>query len=366
MFKFLSFLIFTQYFRVSYQFNLNKNGRNCPSMTLQNKPLGSSLNGLNFFKNWHCIGIKENINFNKPYTINIGDLPLVMWKDTKNDKLMTTINICKHMGSQLGNGVITNGCLKCQYHGLEYSKKDTFGTTIEHEGKIYWAYEPIHKTPYTIPFYNDKTFEHSFIEVDMDCSFTDSVYNTMDLRHPEYVHNKIGFGNSIPPQHIKQYRYKDRVGLSFDYNSNAVVQHVAKGTKTTSNYHMFINPNFGWSRVTFDKTKHIIIGINLLPISPKKTRWYITVCHNWYTSPLLKQFVKTMAMTILTQDFIQMRNQRVEDSLKKEMLFQHQFPDEEVILWIKDMLKDYEYPTIDVCSNLYKDYKSKNDNLLKS
>ena len=339
----LSLLIFIQNISVSYQLNLN----------------------IDYFKNWHCIGIKENINFNKPYTVNIGDLPLVVWKDN-NDKLMSTINICKHMGSQLGNGVITpNGCLKCQYHGLEYSNKDTVGETMEHEGKIYWAYEPIRKTPYTVPFYNDKKFEHSFIEVDMDCSFTDSVYNTMDLRHPEYVHNKIGFGNSIPPQHIKQYRYTDRVGLSFDYKSNAVVQQVAKGTTTTSNYHMFIQPNFGWSRVTFDKSKHIIIGINLLPISPKKTRWYITVCHNWYTAPILKQFVKTMAMTILTQDFIQMRNQRTEDALKKEMLFSHQFPDEDVILWIKDMLKDYEYPNIEMCANLYKDYKNKNNNLLK-
>ena len=91
-----------------------------------------------------------------------------------------------------------------------------------------------------------------------------------------------------------------------------------------------------------------------------------TVCHNWYTSPLLKQFVKAMAMTILTQDFIQMRNQRTEDALKKKMLFTHQFPDEEVILWIKDMLKDYEYPTIELCSSLYKDYISKNNNLLNS
>jgi phenylpropionate dioxygenase-like ring-hydroxylating dioxygenase large terminal subunit len=82
---------------------------------------------IKFFNNWHCIGIKENMDLTKPYKINIGDLPLVLWKNRQSGQLITTINICKHMGSKLDNGIITHdGCLKCQYHGFENSYDDKF------------------------------------------------------------------------------------------------------------------------------------------------------------------------------------------------------------------------------------------------
>jgi phenylpropionate dioxygenase-like ring-hydroxylating dioxygenase large terminal subunit len=307
-----------------------------------------------FFNHWQCIGIKENINFKKPYKVNIGELPLVVWKN--GDELYTTINICKHMGSRLDNGLITEtGNLQCQYHGLEYCKNDIIGETMEHDGKIFWAYKPIHPKPFSTPFYDNKDYEHSFIEVDMECSMTDSIYNTMDLRHPSFVHNKIvGFGSLVPPQNIVQYKYEDRVGLSFDYNTNKMIKSISNNSRKTSNYHQFIYPNFGWSRVTFDKKNHIVIGVNLLPLSPTKTRWYITVCHNYYKNPLQKLFVKGMASTILSQDYIQMLNQYSENDLKKEILFSYVFNNEEVILWLKDMMEDYEYPNTNMCIDLYK------------
>jgi phenylpropionate dioxygenase-like ring-hydroxylating dioxygenase large terminal subunit len=66
--------------------------------------------GSKFLRHWQCIGIKKNIDITKPYVCNIGDLPLVVWKNTDNQWL-STINICKHMGSKLDQGKIVNGCL---------------------------------------------------------------------------------------------------------------------------------------------------------------------------------------------------------------------------------------------------------------
>ena len=115
-----------------------------------------------FFNYWTCIGIREKISFNKPYSINIGELPLVLWKDNEN-KIISSLNICKHMGSKLNNGIITEkGCLKCRYHGLEYTNLDKFGEIIEQDGKIFWAYKPIEKTPHKIPFFNNPHYEKSF------------------------------------------------------------------------------------------------------------------------------------------------------------------------------------------------------------
>jgi Icc-related predicted phosphoesterase len=98
----------------------------------------------------------------------------------------------------------------------------------------------------------------------MDCSLKDSAFNTMDLRHPEYVHSGLfGFGNNIPPKNIKHFFYsKDKVGLSFDYVSKSNIQALNGNTKFTKNYHMYIYPSFSWSKVSFDESKHLIIGGN--------------------------------------------------------------------------------------------------------
>ena len=314
----------------------------------------------NFFNHWLCIGIKDEIKFDKPYSINIGELPLVLWKDTADNKIYSSINICKHMGSKLDNGIITDtGCLKCRYHGLEYSSKDSFGEIVEQDGKIFWAYKPIRKLPYKIPFYNSPYYEKSLLSIDMEASLTDSAFNTMDLRHPEYVHSGVGFGNSIPPENIKQYKYnKEILGLSFDYKANEWIRKINQNVDYTHNFHMFYYPAFSWSKVTFNKNNHLVIGVNLLPLSNKKTRWYITICHNYYQNNIQKQFMKMLALVILSQDYVQMKNQHKENNLKKYILFDYIFKNEETIIRLNDMFKDYNYPDDEACLEIYKDYKN--------
>jgi phenylpropionate dioxygenase-like ring-hydroxylating dioxygenase large terminal subunit len=313
----------------------------------------------NIFNNWNCIGIINNIDFSKPYPINIGELPLVIWKNPNKHQFSASINICKHMGSKLDNGEITkNGCLKCKYHGLENTYEDRIGETIEHEGKLFWSYKPSFIKPHSLPFYNNIEFQKSFLEIDMECSLKDSAFNSMDLRHPEYVHSGLfGFGNDIPPKNIKHYIYSDKkVGLAFDYISKQNIQKLNSNSQFTSNFHMYEYPTFTWSKVTFDRNKHLIIGVNFLPIEEKKTRWYVTICNNYFTNNIQKDFLKMLAYIILKQDLKQMKNQHKEDALKSEMLFSHIFEDEDIMLWLKEMFDHYEYPTILNCVELYKDY----------
>ena len=311
-----------------------------------------------FFNHWNCIAIRENIDITKPTRINIGELPLVLWKSKSKNEWITTLNICKHMGSKLDNGLITdNGCLKCRYHGLEISKDDRFGETMEYEGKIFWSYKPIHKKPHRVPFFHNKDYETSFLQVDMDASLQDSAFNTMDLRHPEYVH-KGGFGSNLPPTNIKQYQYKDRIGLAFDYPSNPIMKKLNENTGNTHNFHMFVYPTFTWSRVSFND-KHLIIAVNLLPLGNKKTRWFVTLCHNYYKTPFQKNIMKGLATFILSQDYLQMKNQYPENKLKSAVLFNHIFKDEDVILWLRAQFSQYQYPDINVCLDLYNDYDYK-------
>lgn len=324
----------------------------------------------NFFRHWTCLGIRNNMDISKPLSVHVGELPLVLWKNQESGKILSVINICKHMGSKLDNGIVTeDGCLKCKYHGLEFSEKDRFGEIVEHEGKVFWAYDPIEKSPYRIPFYNNPEYTKTYLEIDMDASLTDSAFNSVDLRHPEYVHN-LGFGSSVPPTNIRHYTYNnpltyetDRVGLAFDYQSNRVMRTLNDNQRTTKNFHMFIYPTFTWSRVSFEN-KHLIVAVNFLPLAPKKTRWIVTLCHNYYQSGLQQNIMKMLAATILSQDFVQMRNQHQEDVLKQTMMFDYVFKDEDSIVSLNKIFRQYHYPDIDSCAELYKAERDRRNNII--
>jgi len=313
------------------------------------------------FNNWNCIAIKENIDFSKPYISNVGDLPLVTWKDSTN-KYHTTINVCKHMGSTFNKASINDDCLVCPYHGLSYSGEDEIGTTIEHEGKVFWSYQPDTKKPDKIPFFHNNNYKKSFIEIEMDCSLADSAYNTMDLIHPTYVHSGVlGFGNTKRTKNIYEHKYVDKkmIGLSFEYMSSGMLQKINKNTMSTTNFHMFKFPYFTWSRVSFNKKNHLIIGMNLLPIAEKKTKWFITIVHNYMKNNYIEeQFMKSMAMTILLQDQNQMKNQYKENDLKKKIIFGHKFVEEKPVISLHELFKNVSYPNIQDCVELYDDYLS--------
>jgi phenylpropionate dioxygenase-like ring-hydroxylating dioxygenase large terminal subunit len=335
-----------------------------------------------FFRQWHCIGIKDNIDFSKPHITNIGELPLIVWK-TNSTNYSTTINICKHMGSRLDKSEITlNGCLKCPYHGLEYVPSDTFGKTMEFQGKIFWSFDPKYPTPYKIPYFDNPTYVHSEIQVDMLCSLQDSAMNTMDVFHPAYVHNNLfGFGSNIPPQNIQTHLFKsdpDLIGLSFDYASRSIAvnfDHVGsllsrsqkRKYKLTDNFNMFRYPTFGWSRVTIpENNNNLVIGVHFQPLEPKKTRWYVTVLHNYYTNTIQQQIVKGMAASILSQDFFQMIKQYEENALKKELMFKHRLEKEDVVVRMNKWFQtNYEYPDIKQCVELYRSKPGAVENIKK-
>ena len=59
-----------------------------------------------------------------------------------------------------------------------------------------------------------------------------------------------------------------------------------------------------------------------------------------------------------SQDHSQLREQNEESDLKKMLLFEHIFKNEEVILWLKSLFENYNYPNIQKCIELYENYKN--------
>ena len=355
-----------------------------------------SLSFLSPLHQWNCIGFTNNIDWSKPYKCNVGDIPLVVWKN-KTDHPIATINICKHMGSTLHDGWLDNNkCVVCPYHGLKHTHKDADGCVVEHDGKLWWSMNtqsspasaasapspasapsltnsPASPTiPPTIPYANNKDFHTSYLSFDMDESLPNCAYNSMDLNHPEYIHNNaLGFGSNVSPQNYKYFDYKnirDRVGIHFEYylKKNIDTIHYDLNTNnhnSTKNFNMFIYPFTSWSCVTIGKQRSkMVIGVSMAPLSPEKTRWYVTIRHNYMKDLVGRNVVKMIARMILTQDKLQFKRQSMNKRLKKVFMMKKVLEHDEPILRLKEKFdNEYKYPTIDdylLLNALNKDFEN--------
>lgn len=313
------------------------------------------------FNSWHCVDFIKNIDTRKPHAFNIGELPLVVWFNSTLQPI-TTVNVCSHMGSKLDKGKINNGCLTCPYHGLEHNDKHAFGNSMIFEDKLWWSYEPIKKTPPKVPFYNNKKYATTNIKIDVDANIVDCAFNTMDLNHPAFVHNNMfGFGSNVPPENIETYKYNDdKIGLAFTYKSNSNLAHLKNGLKKSKNFHIYEYPYTSWSRVSLPNGEHLIVNVNLLPIGPNKTRWFVTLKYNyWNKYPYEKLLMEFAARCILFQDQLQLSKQSMENALKRMVVYQEIFDNEEHIEDLKKMFKKYQYPDNIHVMKLYKCHKYK-------
>jgi len=327
------------------------------------------------FSKWSCIGIKSDIEkVSGAFPFQIGDLPMIGWKNVTGGQYLARVNICNHMGSTLNSACVTGeGRLKCQYHGLEFGSCDTMGTIVESQGKLFWSYEPEAAGSIPgLPSYDDADYDTMTFEYEMPCSLPDAAYNSMDLHHPAYVHRSLfGFGSPIPPTNIKSHYFEGdnyKAGLSFDYISEGLSAAV-KNSKETNNYHEYIFPTFTWSRVSFQRTdnkefpastltlhesiknankNHLEIGVHFLPVGLKRTKWFVTVAQNYVKSVWKKPLVMSMALSILSQDYVQMEKQAPENALKRDLMFQRLIDNEEVLAKMRPWFeKEYRYPDLE-------------------
>ena len=310
----------------------------------------------NIYNNWFCLDFVKNIDKTKPQKYSIGDLPLVVW--FKNESLpLSTINICSHHGSTLDSGKINkNGCLVCPYHGLNHDEKLTFGKTMIHQGKLWWSYDN-HKKPPSIPFYNNKNFMKSELVIDMNANVFDCIYNTMDINHAEFIHNNMfGFGNSNNPiSNLKIYNYKNnkKLGLSFNYKSNTNLKHIKNELKIPNrNFNIYEYPYDIWNGINLNKKEKFYTCFSFLPLSNDKTRWFITLSHNFWKSDIEKKIMEIAGQLILLQDKNQMKNQAKKSKLKSIWINQIKFNNEQQLDEIRNIIKYNNNNTLDLMPTL--------------
>lgn len=225
------------------------------------------------YREFHPIGIYNNIDKNKPFLFNIGKLPLLLWFDNNNP--ITIINSCKHLGNDLSNGYIKDKCFLCPFHKTVYNNSDNFGSTVIKDGLVWWNYKSFYKNPPKIPM-NDKN---------------ENNYDTINFK----MNININFINFI-------------INFIYINNNNINIKLLSKNKKLF----ITVNDNYNKIRFYYKYPYSIIISynfnhkikstfmINLLPIATDKTRLYISIkykkgfinyINNWFNAMIIKYYL---------------------------------------------------------------------------
>src|SRR3546814_4948287 len=80
---------------------------------------------------WWAVARSEEVTDKKPLGINIGDQPVVLWRD-KQGIVRALEDRCPHRRAPLSLGCIRdNGWIQCGYHGWSYE-----GRSEEHTSEL--------------------------------------------------------------------------------------------------------------------------------------------------------------------------------------------------------------------------------------
>jgi nitrite reductase/ring-hydroxylating ferredoxin subunit len=80
-------------------------------MTAENSPASAT---------WWAVACSEEVTAKKPLSVDIGDQPLVLWRD-QNGVARALEDRCPHRRAPLSRGCIrSNGLIQCGYHGWSY------------------------------------------------------------------------------------------------------------------------------------------------------------------------------------------------------------------------------------------------------
>ena len=207
-----------------------------------------------FVREWHPIGIESQIDKNKPYNFNIGKLPMVLWYDYNNTPT-STINICKHLGARLDNGIINNGCLLCANHLTAYNQTDAIGNVMAKNGLLWWSYKSYARSP---PLnFKEKENKFNINYIDINVSLVNVILEFI------YSNNKIDV-----IQKNNKFFFTEKLFNNAEHKFFYRYPYYLKGS---------VN----------NKINYVI---NFLPLEENKTRLYISISNNFIDSTIFMNY----------------------------------------------------------------------------
>jgi len=263
------------------------------------------------FREWTPIAIENRIDKSKPFIFNIGKLPMILWYDNNNTAL-STINICKHLGSKLDNGIINNGCLHCPNHYISYNNSDKIGDIKVSNGLLWWSYKSYYKNP-PLNFKNRNNNKYYNTYIDVNANIINVVL--------EFI-----YSNNNNKQVVKECKTK------FLFKETLFkAEH-----RFLYKYPYYLKGNIN---------KNIDYAINFLPLEETKTRIFISIANNIDAKIYMNYYLLNKINTI--------KNYDTEPSYLKYLIMLKDSPNNHMKK-IYTLYDKYSFPNEFTVSNFYK------------
>lgn len=262
--------------------------------------------------NWYAIANSKEIKKNKLLSIKRLNMNIVLFRDD-NNIIKAVVDKCSHRGAQISKGRITNNCIQCPFHGLEFdgngncikipAQGKNFQNNLSRFNIKHFIIKEINDIVFIWYGENEPTKEIPiFKEIDNEnlvfkeindiwnTHYSRVIENQLDTIHLPFVHhNTIGRGNKTLINGPKTFWIDDITLLT---SANNEVDHGQKPLKPKESiikktYLKFKMPNI-WLNTISDK---IFILIFFVPIDNNNTKLYIRFYNNITKFKTLNKFI---------------------------------------------------------------------------
>lgn len=250
---------------------------------------------------WYPVAYSDDLT-DAPQGFTLFERPLVVVRLDGVARVFE--DICRHRGAALSLGKVVGDCIRCPYHGWEYSgdgavsripqREELSGLvdaklpsypTVEVSGLVYTCLGEPKFPPPAISEFEDPSYR--FIHLDTyewDCSMPRRLENYFDFAHFAWVHDGI-LGDSNQPR-VEDYEVK-RVGSELRFVAGPFpeftdnVKNSPSATSTTDDeiygamkeYSVYV-PNAMRLKSAAGPDEHYILWVCLAPVSETRTRCF--------------------------------------------------------------------------------------------
>lgn len=283
---------------------------------------------------WYILAQSKDVVSNRALSRQLFGERIVLFRD-ENDAAVALEDRCLHRAAPLSKGNVKDGRLQCAYHGWVYdgqgcvanipsacnqreiaSHHKSFKYALnESEGYIYFCPSRRQQSlfkPFSIPFYQQRGWEHIRLVNRFKNNVTNCVENFVDIPHTAYVHDRIFRSEKTEIVTASVVRSDGKVHVIYrGERSNAGVYGWFLNPRKKDIYHTdtFLMPNVTCVEYGFGK-KRFFITSQSIPISEDETLVYTDLTYNYgIWNKVTRPFIKKYAQKIIDQDIVVLEDQ---------------------------------------------------------
>ncbi|MDR3477450.1 MAG: aromatic ring-hydroxylating dioxygenase subunit alpha [Gammaproteobacteria bacterium] len=282
---------------------------------------------------WYIVAESHELTKNIVLSRQVCDEWLVCYRDSQG-KATVMRDRCLHRCGKLSDGSVSQGILKCSYHGWLYGEAGkvvaipSMGNTMtdnlkgrtyltrEQEGYIYVRLmdNGDDLQPFAMPYYQKSGWKNIRLQNDFQNTLSNCVENFIDIPHTAFVHKGIfrsSRNEAIRAEikrmngqvHVTYANEKQNLG-SFNWFLNPRGRPIVH----TDSYFM---PNITFVSYSLESKWQYVITSQSVPVSAEHTKVYTEISFRFgLLTPFIGWLVKRQGQKVIDQD-IQVLNQQM-------------------------------------------------------